>query len=638
MRLAARGWTNKNVTLHCTTTGASRWPTHRSPRSTSTSVPIGTSNANASTGSQEVCDVWDQCTTSGPFTGIAVDQAAPTVSFSSPVNGQVVVAGRATAGFTCADADSGIASCTGSTAAGAALPTAPGPQTLSVTATDDVGNTTSASAHYTVVAAVTGKVVDASSLVGLGGVNVRFYPHGSSTMTASTVTAPDGTFSENVLPAGTYDVAFAKSGSDQTRWLPAGASQSQAVPITIGANAAVVNGSIMPLGDLELAGTVTAAENGTPLAGATVNLLSPGAINPIASTTTASDGTYLVPARPSGSYEVQVQAANRVDRWYPDAEVRAADTTLSLTTTRTTATFGAPLAIAPLDTIIGTITDAVTGQPVSAVNVRLWAFAGKSPLLTTTTAADGSYSLDGVAPGTYQIQFAKSGAYQTTWWRYATVQSASEPIVFDGVATRADATVLPVGRTEIGGVVRSTTTATPIGDATVTVYLHGSTTATASITTGNDGHYSLLVPAGTYDLVASAPGYLATWWSNATTQSNATPLVATNATPANLALPTDPNVPESIYGNVTDAATGKPVAGVNVRLWANGTQTFIASTTDANGNYQILGVTPGKYQMQFTKSGNYQTTWWTGATVHGQATTITDTGPAIIINAALTHI
>jgi hypothetical protein len=82
------------------------------------------------------------------------DSAAPAITISSPADGTAVALGAPlTAAFSCADpaGGTGLASCTGTTANGAALDTSTGgAHTLTVTAADVAGNTSTKSVSYTV--------------------------------------------------------------------------------------------------------------------------------------------------------------------------------------------------------------------------------------------------------------------------------------------------------------------------------------------------------------------------------------------------------------------------------------------------------------------------------------------------------
>ena len=82
---------------------------------------------------------------------IKIDKTAPTISITSPTNGSYVLNQAATVGFSCSDGISGIASCTGSAADGSALDTATtGSKSITVSAVDRAGNTSSTTVNYTV--------------------------------------------------------------------------------------------------------------------------------------------------------------------------------------------------------------------------------------------------------------------------------------------------------------------------------------------------------------------------------------------------------------------------------------------------------------------------------------------------------
>lgn len=81
------------------------------------------------------------------------DGVPPTVTLTRPVDGATYVVGqRVTASFQCADEDSGVASCTGTTADGARIDTSSiGTRTFTVEASDNAGNTATRVVEYRVV-------------------------------------------------------------------------------------------------------------------------------------------------------------------------------------------------------------------------------------------------------------------------------------------------------------------------------------------------------------------------------------------------------------------------------------------------------------------------------------------------------
>ncbi len=96
-----------------------------------------------------------------PPVTVAGDSTPPTVTITSPTDGQPLVkGGSVAAAFSCADSGgSGLASCTGTVANGSPLDTATvGQKTLTVTATDNAGNTTTVTRSYSVTYQFTGFV------------------------------------------------------------------------------------------------------------------------------------------------------------------------------------------------------------------------------------------------------------------------------------------------------------------------------------------------------------------------------------------------------------------------------------------------------------------------------------------------
>jgi hypothetical protein len=87
---------------------------------------------------------------------VSIDEVDPTVDLQFPIDGGEVGLGEElTVAFSCDDDRSGVASCVGTQDEGAALDTGTvGLQTFTVEATDDAGNTATASVTYRVVYSV----------------------------------------------------------------------------------------------------------------------------------------------------------------------------------------------------------------------------------------------------------------------------------------------------------------------------------------------------------------------------------------------------------------------------------------------------------------------------------------------------
>jgi hypothetical protein len=144
-------WHAADVSIPCTATdgGAGLANASDASFSLSTSVAAGTETANALTGSRAVADAVGNSATAGPVGGNKVDKKAPVINITVPNGGSYLLNQSVASAYTVTDGGSGVASST--PASGGALDTASvGSKTFAVTATDNVGNQSNASASYTV--------------------------------------------------------------------------------------------------------------------------------------------------------------------------------------------------------------------------------------------------------------------------------------------------------------------------------------------------------------------------------------------------------------------------------------------------------------------------------------------------------
>jgi hypothetical protein len=123
--------------------------------STPSGATLDTSTLGKHTLSVSSADaVGNHSTAGATYNVVQSDTTPPSVSISSPEDGEVVTQGtRLTAHYSCSDSGSGVASCEGSTPSGSTLNTSSaGQYTLSVASTDVAHNAATRTVHYTVVA------------------------------------------------------------------------------------------------------------------------------------------------------------------------------------------------------------------------------------------------------------------------------------------------------------------------------------------------------------------------------------------------------------------------------------------------------------------------------------------------------
>jgi Beta-propeller repeat len=147
---ASANWLGADAVIPCTASDGGSG-TSTTSFSLSTSVPAGTEDSNASTGSRSVCDAVGNCAGAGPVAGNRVDKKGPTITINSPTATGYSLGTSVAASFNCADAGSGVATCTGTVSSGSAIDTSSfGAKTFTVTATDKVGNVSTQTVTYSV--------------------------------------------------------------------------------------------------------------------------------------------------------------------------------------------------------------------------------------------------------------------------------------------------------------------------------------------------------------------------------------------------------------------------------------------------------------------------------------------------------
>jgi hypothetical protein len=113
-----------------------------------TTVGEGEETSNASTGAQQLCDTSGNCTTAGPIAGWMIDRKAPTaITFDGAPSSVILGSTFPTVTCDAEDDGSGLDDCV---VTGQDTSTV-GPKQLTATATDNVGNQSTATHNYNVV-------------------------------------------------------------------------------------------------------------------------------------------------------------------------------------------------------------------------------------------------------------------------------------------------------------------------------------------------------------------------------------------------------------------------------------------------------------------------------------------------------
>lgn len=380
------------------------------------------------------------------------------------------------------------------------------------------------------------------------------------------------------LPAGTYTVTISKDGFITKTLSSVVIAQSEHKVF----DDLVLEQDMLPLtGNVVLEGT----SNYSSVLVEAVNTVDPQITY---STMTRADGSYSIDGMEPGSYNVTFSTDGYLSK-----------------TVRVVLVAGTPCTA---DATLEAGTSVVFGRVVlegandnSCATVTLENITDPDETYIVETGSDGNFTIKDIRKeGKYKLSVEADG--------YVAWSSQAIDVVFGNVHDLDEITLRSVTGSVAGRFLRSSS----IDHSGIAVKL-GAGEISFEAETLSDGSYTFAeVPAGTYSLTASAPGYeIVTLSSVIVKQGETTSLKDTT-----LAV-----ILQSINGTVTLEGL-EDASGVTVTaspLSAEGED--LVTTTDAYGKFAITNVIPGNYTVTFSRDGykDYSTT--TSVTV-GSATTV----------------
>ncbi|HTY75389.1 MAG TPA: carboxypeptidase-like regulatory domain-containing protein [Candidatus Nanoarchaeia archaeon] len=228
--------------------------------------------------------------------------------------------------------------------------------------------------------------------------------------------------------------------------------------------------------------------------------------------------------------------------------------------------------------VMGTVTDAVTGLPISGTGVVAYNSTGSSNFGGFTNSS-GNYLINtNLQTGTYIV-----GTYYAPGYISKNITGVS--VTTGSITSNVNIALSRSGI--ITGTVRDAVTNAPLSGIFVTE-VSSTGDSTAFSTTNSSGMYLLNtdLTTGVYNVTVYFPtNYLSTTVSGVAVTAGST-------TTQNLAL----NPSGVITGTITNTLNGQPVSGVSVS--ATSGNFFGFATTDNNGKYNITsGLGTGTYQV-----------------------------------------
>ncbi|MGN8551513.1 UNVERIFIED_CONTAM: carboxypeptidase regulatory-like domain-containing protein [Microbacterium sp. SLM126] len=289
----------------------------------------------------------------------------------------------------------------------------------------------------------------------------------------------------------------------------------------------------------------------------------------------------------------------------------------------------------------GTVTDD-SGSPVQDVQVTAYAHDVPGHEWSSwgaSTAADGTYLIDALPEGTYQVEFTTGGSWPSVageWWDDAADQSDAAMVTIVAGETTSGISPQLAPAAEISGTVVDEAGARLEG-VEVRAYRYEAAmdywSPRNTAFTDADGHYVVgALRGGQYKVEFSTE--LATsvvageWWDDALVESSATVLALA---PGDSVAGIDPvlSAAGSISGVVTDGA-GTPLEGVAAVVYSydpvwKGWIGRAFAATDESGAYTVRQLRPGTYRVGFDSGfgAAVLAEWWQDAASPEKATDVT---------------
>ena len=440
-----------------------------------------------------------------------------------------------------------------------------------------------------------------------------------------THTAADGTYTITGLASGDYRVhAEGKGLAGEFYDNTADWGQAARVTVTAGQTTSAINFSMAAGGTIS--GVVLRASDNSPIVDADVWAMSYDCCGGNG-TRTAADGTYTIPGLTAGNYRVEVQAEglagelyDNVTQWFQAA---------SVTVTGGADTGGIDFTLDAGGSISGNIYEADGVTPVAGADV--WAEQMGAGGNRTESGADGSFTIDGLAPGNYQVQ-AQAEGFAREFYPGTTDENAATAVTVTagGDITGIDFT-LDVGGT-ISGTVYQADGSTPIGGAFVIAQPFSAAWPpfgpSREATTAADGTYTILgLAPGDHRVVAigdEAGFALEMYPGGIDPQAAGRVTVSSGADTGGIDFTLVPG--GSISGKVYETDGTTPIKGMAIVAEHQPSGTLLGFTMSGpDGSYSIEGLNAGEYlvrSMDFSGLG-YAQEYYDDVPDAGSATKVT---------------
>jgi hypothetical protein len=438
---------------------------------------------------------------------------------------------------------------------------------------------------------ITGTVVDQSTGVPIQGAQVcargvfaSFFERECASSGAG------GAYTVIKLRIGAYDVEFSAPGF-ATQYYNEADSQSQAEPVAVTAGAVTreINAALQP--GASIAGKVTSAATGTPLAEISACAYAANGEGVGGCARTDASGEYTITGLAARDYIVSFSGANYPTQYYAGTFSYAEAKRVSIAAGVTTASIND--ALRGGGTIAGSVTAALSGAPLEGVRVCASLFS-RAPTCTQS-GPSGRYSISGLAPWPYTVGFESVKGY---------LAASVDKVAVSAEATTAGVdAAMPLGG-RITGQVREATSGNPLSHVQVCAYAQTEYSLSPTCAeTDTGGSYTIegLATSGEWIVGFSLRGgnLAGQFFAGAPLIEDAT-LVSVIAGKTTEGVNATLVAGGQISGTVTDAA-GNPLEGVEVCVTPTTEEPYAVHCAhdDASGAYTVSALASGQYKVAF---------------------------------------
>jgi hypothetical protein len=401
-----------------------------------------------------------------------------------------------------------------------------------------------------------------------------------------------GDYEFNFLSPGVYRLHYNGGSHYYQEYYNNKFTESAASPLTVIAGIPRQNIDFkVGLGG-RIAGQITDG-SGTPYTSGTVYAFYTGdTAESLKSASLDSSGNYLLERVKTGPYYVRVNISGKPALFYTNAYSVGTATVVNVVENQQNS--GIDIVV-PQTVINGSISGIVTnlsGSPLSNIGVYGIGVDGTSGSFSTTTATDGSYTLNNVPPGSWAVSVQESNVPPYYYGGVYELAAATRVVVTPGAAiTGIDIQTAEKHYATVHGTVRDTT-GNPIGDVQVELYSNYSDYNTF---TRSDGTYRFpaVFPNSGYTITASRVPYY-------------------DASQSSLSFPPDDDItinltlteyqPCLVYGNVRNTS-GAMLFDVSISISGEDLVYYESTATDRYGDYYVPTLPPGRYTIEASQNG-----------------------------------